>query len=379
MKIVANKKCIGCNVCSSVCPNHCISMREAKDGFEYPIIDKRECLNCKACINTCPVVNATEQKNSLSLSYAAYSKDEAIRMQSSSGGLFYCLAEKIIELGGVVFGATFDRDNRLVHRSCDHIDGLKSFCGSKYVQSHIGDCYYEAEKYLKDSRTVYYSGTPCQISALKHYLRKPYDNLITQDIICHGVPSPLVLKKYLNKRQSEVDSRTEMINFRNKDSGWEKYSITIGFEDDSTYQCEYSRDAYMLAFLKNLSLRESCYHCSFRSKKRESDITLGDFWGINNILPQMNDDKGTSFIIINSEIGKKLFDLIDDNIIFQSVDLDEALAANPSMTASVYQPIERSRFFRDIVNADFDYTVRKYLHSNMISKIIRKINRKLTQ
>ena len=345
IKITDKENCCGCHNCALVCPKNCITMKEDKEGFLYPIVDEEKCIDCGICEKSCPIISPVNNNKKLNdiTSYAAYSKNDDIRRNSSSGGMFTHLASNVINAGGVVFGAAFDEEFGVRHICVDNIDDLYKLRGSKYLQSIVGDSFKETEKYLKSGRKVYFSGTPCKISALLKYLKKDYDNLITQDIICHGVPSPKIWKYYLEYRQNKANSKAKKISFRDKNKSWKNYCVNITFENDS-YIENFSNDDYMKVFLSNYCLRPSCYKCSFKKMTRPSDITLADFWGIQNIMPEMDDDKGTSLLCINSDKGKMLFDEIKNDTVYKTVSLEEAVKFNPSMTCSSPLPPKRNCF-----------------------------------
>lgn len=347
IKITDKEKCCGCHNCALVCPKNCITMKEDEEGFLYPAVDEDKCIDCGICEKSCPIISPLENNKALNdiTSYAAYSKNNDIRLNSSSGGMFTHLASSVINAGGVVFGAAFDKKFGVHHICVDNIDNLDKLRGSKYLQSIVGNSFKEAEEYLKSGRKVYFSGTPCQISALLKYLKKDYDNLITQDIICHGVPSPKIWKYYLEYRQNKANSKVEKISFRDKNKSWKNYCVNMIFENDS-YIENFSSDDYMKAFLSNYCLRPSCYNCSFKTMTRPSDITLADFWGIQNIMPEMDDDKGTSLLCINSDKGKMLFDEIKNDTVYKTVALEEAVKFNPSMIQSSTLPPKRDYFMQ---------------------------------
>ena len=225
---------------------------------------------------------------------------------------------------------------------------------------------------MKQDRFVLFTGTPCQIEGLKQYLRKDYEKLYTQDLICHGVPSPIVWEKYLeyrNKMDKEVPNK---ISFRNKDNGWKIFNMKFEYHN-KTYKENQHKDIFMQAFLKNVSLRDSCYNCSFKKKNRVSDITLADFWGIQNILPEMDDDKGTSLVIVNSKKGNEIFENIKEKVIFQEVDFETAIKYNKSMTESVKENGKREKFFEKLDKVEFNKLVKKYTNTQSFAKkILRK-------
>ena len=371
IEITDKTKCCGCHACYNICPKGAIKMQQDKKGFEYPVVDKEKCINCGLCNKVCPIIN-NKQINNEPKAYACYNKDLNMRMQSSSGGIFTLLAEEILNRGGVVFGASFNKNFEVEHIMVESVGKLEKLRGSKYTQSKIGETYKKAKEILEEGRYVLFTGTPCQIEGLKSYLRKEYDNLYTQDIICHGVPSPKVWKKYIKHRDNTDNGKTKKISFRNKDNGWKLYNVKFEY-NSSSYKQNQNEDKYMQAFLRNTILRDSCYNCSFKKLNRISDITLADFWGIQNIMPKLDDDKGTSLVIINSKKGQELFENIKETIIYKNVDLQEATKYNPSMTKSADKDPNREKFFKNLDKLEFDELVNKYTYTPSIFKrIMRK-------
>ena len=261
----------------------------------------------------------------------------------------------------------------VVHSYTESMDELFKFRNSKYVQSHIGNTYQQAKVFLEKGRSVLFSGTPCQIGGLKAYLGKDFDNLIYQDIICHGVPSPKVWQKYVNYREKCAGAYVQRINFRRKNEGWKRFSISFLFNNDTEYHQPFDEDLMMTTFLRNTCLRPSCYNCSFKTIHRESDITLADFWKIQSLMPEMDDDKGTSLVIINSDKGKKLFDSIKEHTVSKETDFEEAIKSNKAMIESVQLPPAREAFFKDLDQCEFDKLVRKYCIDSAFIRIKRKI------
>lgn len=357
---ITNKtKCSGCHACSSICPNQCISMKEDAEGFLYPLVNMNNCINCGLCEKICPIVNYCSPKvDECGLAYAAVSKFDSIRENSSSGGIFSIFAERVIENNGVVFGAVFDSNFSVQTICVDTKEDLSKLRGSKYVQSIIGQSYQEAKRYLETGRTVLFSGTPCQIGGLYSYLKKGYDNLLTIDFICHGVPSPLVWRKYLDCQKKKAQSDIANISFRQKNSGWKNFSVLIEFKNNYTYLVQHDNDPYMRAFIDNFSLRPSCYNCAFKTKDRIADITLADFWGVENIYPEIDDDKGTSIIVIHSKKAKNIFDNIKNSVISIETDINNC---NYCYLNSVNEPKERKYFFKNIKKCDFHTTYKKLI------------------
>lgn len=375
INIREKSKCCGCHACYNICPTGAISMQEDEKGFKYPLINEEKCINCGLCEKICPILkNSIAYKKDLPEAYACKNKNNEIRMESSSGGIFTLISNFILELDGVVFGACFDDKYNVVHSYADKKEGIDKFRGSKYVQSSIGDTYKKAKEFLDADRYVLFTGTPCQIEGLKAYLNKDYEKLYTQDIICHGVPSPKVWRKYIEELNEKNDGIPEKVNFRKKDNtGWKLSQFSIKYTNVE-YEETHKKDEYMQLFLKNVILRDSCYDCKFKKKNRLSDITLADFWGIENIKQDMDDDKGTSLIIVNSEKGKELINKIEDEIEKEKVDFENAIKYNPSMTKSVKMPKERKEFFENLENKNINELARKYIPKpSIIKRILRKL------
>lgn len=374
---VKNKeKCCGCSACYNICPKQAIKMVKDDKGFRYPMVNEEKCINCGLCERVCPILNK-KIINNQPISYACYNKNEEIRKNSSSGGIFSLLAEYILDKGGIIYGASFDDEWNVKHIRVDNILELSKLRTSKYLQSNINDAYKLAKKDLEDDKLVLFTGTPCQVNGFISFLNgKKYDKLYTQDIICHGVPSPKVWKEYLKFRES-VDKRQPLqINFRKKDNGWELYELALKY-DNGEYRKRHYNDLFMQAFLRNVSLRESCYKCSFKSKNRQTDITLADFWGVKNIAKEFDDDKGTSLVIINTEKGKELFESIKYKTIYKETDFEESIKYNPSMQSSVNKPANTEAFFENLGKMDFERLVKQYTEKptrlNFIKRILKKL------
>lgn len=372
LEIKDKKDCMGCYACSSICPESCISMDSDSEGFWYPKVNYDKCIKCGLCVRVCPIINKITVENNPK-AYACNNKDEDVRLESSSGGIFTLAADQVIDSGGVVFGVGFDEEFKVVHTYIENKEELHKFRGSKYVQSKIGNTYEQAKSFLAQGRKVLFTGTPCQIGGLKSYLGKEYENLFCMDNICHGVPSPKVWGRYLSYRSTEAGSEPRRIAFRLKNEGWKLYSVSFLFKNDTEYRETLRTDLYMRAFLKDVCLRPSCYACEFKTLNRESDITLADFWGIQNILPEMDDDKGTSLIFVNSDLGQTMLEKIKDNIRYKEVDIDQAVSYNPSAIKSVDMNPNRDSFFEELDQLDFDKLVKKYCTDKLDVRIKRKV------
>ena len=346
---ISNKKnCSGCSACASICPYGCIAMIEDNEGFLYPKIDGKTCVNCGLCDKTCHELHPYEKKEYLDV-YAAINNNEFIRLKSSSGGLFTSLAEYTISKDGIVFGAKFDDSWQVVIDYTDTMDGITAFVGSKYVQSRTSTAYKDAEKFLKNGREVLFTGTPCQIAGLKHFLRREYENLTTVDFICHGTPSPKVWGRYLKENVLNEYGDVKNIFFRDKSQeGWDRYHFTVQYEDrkENKITSSYFGDNhYMKAFLSNMSLRPSCYQCMAKGGCSNSDLTIGDFWGINNVCSSFNDNKGVCIVIVNTTKGDRLLDSIL-GIKKIKVESDFVLKDNICYRQSVASHPNREHFFR---------------------------------
>lgn len=310
IEVKDKKNCCGCSACASVCPRHCITMVEDSEGFLYPQVDEEACVNCGLCVKVCNELNPYDTREPLQV-LAAINKDDEVRQKSSSGGIFHLLAEKTIREGGVVFGARFDENWQVVIDYAEDMKGVEAFMGSKYVQARMENAYVDALRFLNEGRKVLFSGTPCQVAGLHKFLRKPYDNLLSVDLICHGVPSPKVWRMYLKEVVKQGQS-ISCVEFRNKEKGWKKFSFFLSYNGVGktvSMLSPFTENHYMKAFLSDIILRPSCYECKARGCSSQSDITIADFWGIETLLPEMDDDKGTSLVLVNTNAGKNAVDV----------------------------------------------------------------------
>lgn len=350
--------CTGCSACLNSCPKHCIEMIENKEGFLYPQVNTEKCIKCGVCINKCPVLNErkTNKKEEI---IVAFSNDEENRKNSSSGGCFSEFAKIILQESGIVFGATFDTNLCLKHIDVSKEKDLKKLQGSKYLQSEIGKSFVKAKDYLNNGKVVLYSGTPCQIAGLKYFLGKDYDNLYTISVICHGVPSKKVFNKYIN--QCYKKHQVQDIFFRDKTYGWKNFSMRIKLKNKKDKVIQSKKDYFMKLFLSNICLRESCYDCRFRDCFDVSDISIGDFWGVNNIRPEINDDKGISILIIRTLKGNQLLKKCEDKLTIQdNINKNDLIKFNPCIVNSVKKPTNRNEFFSKLDTLNIKDLSKKY-------------------
>lgn len=341
------KNCCGCNACHEACPKGCIEMRQDKMGCAYPHVNASNCISCSLCLRICPFIHPSAVLLPVE-SYAAVNQDEVQRLASSSGGVFIGLAHRIIKRGGVVFGAVFAKDWSVRHTYAETMEGVLPMMGSKYLQSDTRYTFGQAKRFLEDGRDVLYTGTPCQIAGLKHYLGKDYSNLLAVEVICHGTPAPGVWNAYLEELQAQPEgthwkNKVSMalkespvitaISFRDKRQGWKKYGFALINADESCYE-PFTENRYMAAFLQNWSLRPSCYACKAKGGMSQADITIGDFWGIEKIATLEDDDKGTSCVICRTERGMEVMKELQD-LSLSLVGYDVIRKGNPSLEESV--------------------------------------------
>ena len=377
----ADDACVGCHACFNVCPVGCIEMTADKEGFLYPSVDETSCTSCGRCVSVCPVLDVPGSQP-VPHAYACRSTHEATREASSSGGVFTLLAEHVLAGGGVIVGAAFDDDFSVLHRSVGDTADLAQLRGSKYVQSAIRSTYREIQQHLRAGRTVLFSGTPCQVAGLRTFLGRDYDSLVCIDLVCHGVPSPRVWGEYVAYRESKVGASLRGVSFRDKRTGWRRFSMSMQFDGGARYLRALDADPYMRAFLADMCLRPSCYACLFRGARRQGDITLADFWGIETIVPDMDDDKGTSLVLVGSNVGTKLFERVRKGLEWQTVDLDRALALNRAALISPSRPHARGAFLAALGSMPFDRLVRKFclgkgLHRvrDLLGRLARRVVR----
>ena len=352
------RDCSGCTACASICPVKCIEMKSDEEGFVYPVVDKSRCINCGLCEKTCPIINRKADAKIEPRAYACINNNLAVRMNSSSGGVFSLLAEYILQNDGVVFGASFDEKFVVRHTFVEREEDLNKLRVSKYVQSDMGEMFKKAKEFLDADRKVLFTGTACQIAGLKSFLKRDYENLFTQDLICHGVPSPLVWKKYLELKGFED---CESISFRKKLENKKRGVFYAKFKNGEEYvKSPYPSEPMTRIFLLNKCLRPSCHACVFKTITRQSDVTLADFWGINSVLPEINDKKGVSLVLIQSEKGQKLFDEIKSGMTYKEVNFKHAIIHNKMYYKSALKNPVRTRFFRDLQNLPFKKVMGRY-------------------
>ena len=370
-KNITNKSlCTGCLACYNACPVNAIEKKNDENGFICPEINKEKCISCNKCKEVCPVNCRYKAKEFPGIYLAVKNNNNDERMRSSSGGVVVRLANYIIKNNGVVYGVGFE-NKRAKHMRIDSIDKISKTMGSKYVQSDIDKIYKDVENDLKAGKRVLFTGTSCQVEGLKGYLKVEYNNLVCVSVICHGVPSPGVLKKYLTEKEEKLKQSIVDVNFRYKSYGWHDYSINYVFENTEK-NIKRNDDLYMKGFLSNITLRESCYNCQMKMfEKNSSDIILGDFWGIENVFNDIDDDKGVSAVIINSDKGKELYTAIKNDFVGRKTDYESILKYNSALQYSVAYNKAREKFFSLMKDMSVENALIIVLYESY-SKIVQK-------
>ena len=358
---IQNKnKCNGCHACALACPQKCIEMQADKEGFLYPYVDESICIHCGRCVAICPNLSVKEPLLSAAKAYAIINQRAEIREKSSSGGVFYALAEEILRQNGAVFGASFDEENHLRHTFVETIDKLPALMGSKYIQSEVRKSYVQVKKFLQNERRVLFVGTPCQIAGLQAFLGKTYEALLCVDIVCHGVPSPKLWEKYLASQEKKYGGRLEKISFRDKSTGWRAYSVKMQFANGKVYQKMHEEDEYMRLFLSNICLRPSCYACQHKGINRRSDLTLADCWGAERILNEVDDDRGISFVLAHTAKGIDAIQAISKMCQLKVISMQCAINENPSAVQSATMNMQRDVFFNEMEKISIKKAAKKY-------------------
>lgn len=327
---VIKEKCTGCEACANVCPQYCIVMKADAEGFLQPIVDYDMCISCQKCLNSCPVLNFERNHSNIvdkKKAYAYKSLNDKYRAISSSGAVFPSLAYTFIAQGGVVYGAAFDDTFKLKHMRVDEEPRLPSLMGSKYLQSKMGDIYISVKKDINDGKSVLFSGTTCEIEGLIAYLGCNPDKLFCTDLICMGVPSPMVWEKY---KKTFFDTQNIIsINFKNKQEGWHSFSFHLNMKDGTVFHENGLDNAYFECMFKGYTLRKSCFTCPYKCESKISDLTMADCWGCENYANDLDDNRGLSMVICHSEKGERLLQILESQGIMRQFDYENVLKYNP--------------------------------------------------
>lgn len=357
--------CTGCAACANICEYGALQMVFDEKGFLYPHINEELCVACNQCQEICPinVQNNTDNLADVKV-YAMKSRDMDIRLHSTSGGAFSELAQVILNKGGCIVGAAYTQDWSVEHRIVCDMDQLEEIRRSKYQQSNIGLVYRQVKEVLLNKQDVLFCGTPCQAAGLKAYLGKEYSNLYICDFICRGVPSPGIFQSYIKDLQEQYGSEVTSVWMKNKRNGWHSLTTAITFANGEEYVRSGYDDTYVQLFLKyNVGIRPSCFQCQFKGKNSISDITLGDFWGLEGT--EMDDNLGTSCVLCRTEKGKRLFEQIKDNVIYCEMELDDMKQGNPCFHSSVENICvdgDEENFYETLNNQGYQQAFRILKH-----------------
>lgn len=370
---IKKNSCTGCGLCAEICPSHCISMVEDEEGFRFPKIDSLSCIGCSKCFNMCPTTSIADKLygEDERKYFCGTISDKSILINSSSGGVFGILAENILNMGGYVCGCIYNDDVEAVHVLSNDKAEIEKMYGSKYVQSRAEHCYEQIENLLKKNVYVLFTGTACQVAALRLYLGKDYLNLFCVEILCHGVPSPKFFKSYVSYLEKNLKGEIKEVRFRDKrKDGWgSEHRMCVIYEKDSqTMEYRPKLPAYFSSFFYGLNLRESCYNCRFATSQRVADLTIGDFWGYWSKFKKRFEE-GISVVCINTPRGHELVKNIEDKFdFFEILTEQEAIKSNDNFTHPIKRPTERTNFYKRIYQKGYKHSWKYTYFSRTYSK-----------
>ncbi len=360
MEICSSEKCTGCMTCYNICSANAITIKIDNEGFPYPYVSQN-CTNCNLCKKCCHINNDLLPGDK-KIAYASWLKDKKGRRNSTSGGAFTAFADYVLKNNGAIYGVAFDEDFNVIHKRATDSIGVEQFKGSKYVQSDLKNTFAEAKNDLENNKLVLFTGTPCQIAALKLYLNKEYNNLLTCDLVCHGVPSPRIFKEYIANMEKKYNSKIKEIKFRDKKRSWLCFNMKLVFENRKTYAGNMAIDPFYVGYLKNFFLRMGCHFCKYTNMDRISDVTIADFWYYFKTEDKdINNDKGISLIIINTEKGLDLFN--NSKAIMHNYEkpYDRIYKIQPSLYKYPPVPEIRNDFWNDLESSGYAFVEDKYL------------------
>ena len=362
INITNKSECCGCTACVSVCPTKCISMKEDNEGFLYPMIDSSSCIQCGLCEKVCPILNAKEEIPFKQDGYVVQNKDLNILKESTAGGAFTAIAKYVLNHNGVVFGVELSEEFIANHIYVESEKELFRFRNSKYIQSCVGEkTFNQVKNFLLSQKLVCFSGTPCQIEGLKSYLGKSYDNLITVDVVCRAVPSPLIFKKYLEVQENKLHDKILSVRFRDKYYGY-KYSTmnVITNNNNGNYHHGVESDLWLRTFFSNICDRPSCHECRFKKQYRISDITIWDCFNVYKFSKELDNDKGATRVLVHSNNGRKIFTEILKDFNYIQVEPNKIVEGSNEIKTSILPNKNRANFFIDANHLTSEQLFSKY-------------------
>ena len=371
MQVENKEYCTGCGACYNICQKNAITMQGDEYGFYKPVIDKDKCINCGLCEKICPLDKYKSQNIEQPKVFAFQNDDKETLYKCASGGAFAKLADYVIKQGGVVYGVIYDENMVVCHSRTDNLTDLEKMYSSKYVQSTTRDTFKQTKEDLENGKLVLYSGTPCQIAGLKSYLQKDYENLITVDLVCHGVPSPLVFDVF--KKEISPKNELKTVNMRSKIYGWGEEITEVKYQkNEGNLIIPMKNNNYSKLFVNDLSTNNSCLDCQFNGCPRVADITIGDFWGVDEYDKSLNDNKGLSVVLLNSTKGERYFSKIINECFTKEVPLEVVVKYNQNIICSSKAHPKRTEFFEDIKRGkSLQYCVKKYCNEPLHIVIYR--------
>lgn len=369
---ISIQDCALCGACINACPVDAITLSKPYLDFCYPDIDVNRCIHCNECEKACPILGEkSKPEDGFPIAFAARSKDDSVRMRSSSGGIFYELASYILAEGGYICGAVFDEDFHVRHIVSNTQKDLRRMMGSKYAQSDMGFCYRQIKALLDEGEKVLFTGCPCQTAGLRAFLGRDYPELVMAELICHGIPSDQMLQAYISLREKQYGAKLKSMEFRNKDKGWHNSSVRMEFENGKTYQEAMTQDTYMQGYFRCITLRESCFSCRFRNYASGGDLIIGDFWGAEIEAPDIDDNKGISAVIVASKKGNAFLKSIP--LPCYPVEIETILRYNQGLVSSFRVGAQRTEFYEYAAKYSLEKAIAIFLQEKLLQKIKRKV------
>lgn len=373
IQISDKKKCCGCTACFNICPRDAILMKPDEEGFLYPIIEKSRCINCGLCEKVCPILHKEKKSEEKTEGYIVRYKNADVVRESTSGGAFTAFAEPIIKQGGCVYGAGYDAHMKVVCKSVNSLDGLSEMRGSKFVQSDLGTVFTDIRRKLEDGIIILFTGTPCQIEGLHHFLRHSYDNLICIDFVCRGVPSPELWNNYVTMMERKYESPIVGAKFKNKTYGYHASTMKIEFSDGQIYYTSGRTDPFMRAFVNEMASRPCCSECAFKGVERKSDITIFDCYNYSAVTKKKDDDQGYTSMLIHSQKGHDFFLSVKNQLRVTKSDVDDMIRYNGIMACySAKENPNRDEFYKLLKKHEIDTAIDIILPISKMDGLIER-------